>query len=1100
MGFLLTISSLEKGFGGGIYGAIKFRAQGLRDHRFESVSLFDFWGFQIIGRCVFCAQYRCEPIEGLGGSLVGSRQSESDIVGIFGCFEAASFRWKDGRVIPHPVLVDAGGDETDQLALLEFKARIADPDGVLSLWNDSSHFCKWYGVTCGRRHRRVTVLDLPFKNLSGIMPSCIGNLSFLREVNLHNNNFHSEIPPQFGRLFRLQKLILYNNLFSGQIPLNLSRCSNLLVLNLGENNLKGNLPAELGSLSNLQQLIVEHNSLTGNIPPSLGNLSSLQRFSASFNNLGGTIPEILGQLRTLDILYLGANQFIGTIPISIFNISTMTSLDGAENQLEGGLPSDLGFTLPNLKEIGLYGNHLTGPIPESLCNASNLGQFEFARNNFTGKVPSCSKKTRLYWFNIGDNNLGSGQSDDLDFICSLTNSTNLEVLGIEKNAFGGPIPDCIGNLSITLSQFELSYNYIYGTLPSGIKNLINLEILSIEINNISGNIPSEIGNLNKLKVMYLGINNLSGQIPESIGNLRMLTKLGLNDNNLHGSIPSSLGNCQNLLLLDLSTNDLSGNIPPEIMGLSSLSIYLDLSQNNLTGSLPGEVGKLKNLGKLLLYGNRLSQQIPSSISSCISMEVLYMQDNFFEGPLPLTMRSMRGLQVLNVSNNQLVGQIPKYLESLNLTNLSLSYNDFEGALPTGGVFKSAISTSVVGNKKLCGGLPDFQLPKCDYKESKWTRISRTAKILISTVSAVVVVAYMVFLLYFIRYRHSKKASASSSFEEGLLHVSFHSLLKATGGFSSTNLLGVGSFGSVYRGLLDQTQSIVAIKILDLTRHGASKSFIAECGALRRIRHRNLVKVLTACSGFDFNGNDFKALVYEYMSNGSLDEWLHPTASQYTARSKLSLLERVNIAIDVACALDYLHHHCETPVVHCDLKPSNVLLDDEMTGHVGDFGLARFLPEATHKLHASQSSSVGVKGSFGYVAPEYGSGCAVSTEGDVYSFGVLVLEMFTGKRPTNDMFENGLNLHRFANTALIDRLENVIDPILLQEYQESEKRRTVTPDGKNKSWFSALECLVSIIEIGVTCSSESPRERMDIGDAVTKLQGIRKKLPEFIVTA
>ncbi|XP_030442732.2 probable LRR receptor-like serine/threonine-protein kinase At3g47570 [Syzygium oleosum] len=997
-------------------------------------------------------------------------------------------------------LVEASGNETDRLALLEFKARIADPGGVLSSWNDTSKICEWYGVTCGRRHHRVTVLDLSSENLDGIMPPHIGNMSFLREVHLQNNSFRSEIPPQFGRLFRLQKLFLDNNSFSGQIPSNLSHCSNLLVLNLGFNTLEGNLPSELSSFNKLQTLIFQSNSLMGNIPASFGNLSSLQVFGTTLNNLGGTIPETLGRLRNLNALALSWNKFIGTIPISIFNISTLTILYVSSNQLKGGLPSYLGFTLPNLEEIYLDHNHLTGPIPKSISNASNLGEFVIKSNTFTGKVPSFSKMRGLSRFIISHNGLGSGQSADLDFLCSLTNSTNLNILGVESNAFRGPIPDCIGNLPITLSQFGLSYNRISGTLPSRIGNLINLEVLVLVDNNISGNIPSEIGNMNKLKVLSLGQNKFSGQIPESIGNLRMLTQLTLYVNNLRGSIPSSLGNCQNLLLLDLSTNNLSGSIPPEIMGLSSLSIYLDLSRNSLTGSLPGEVGNLKNLGVLSTDGNKLSQQIPSSIGDCISMESLYVQNNFFEGPLPSTLSSMRGLQVLNVSNNRLSGQIPEFLGSLNLTNLSISYNNFEGALPTRGIFKSAISTSVIGNKKLCGGLPDFQLPKCDYKESKLKRVSESAKILISTVSAVVGVACIFSLLYFFRYRHYKKASASSSSEDGLLHVSYHSLLKATGGFSSTNLLGVGSFGSVYKGILDQTQSIVAVKILDLTCHEASKSFMAECRALRNIRHRNLIKVLTACSGFDFHGNDFKALVYEFMSNGSLDEWLHPTTLQYTARSKLSLLERVNIGIDVACALDYLHHHCETPIIHCDLKPSNVLLNDEMTGHIGDFGLARFLPEVKHKLLADQLSSVGVKGSFGYIAPEYGFGSAVSMEGDVYSFGVLILEMFTGKRPTDDMFDNGLNLHCFVTAALANRMEKVIDPVLLQDFEESKKRQTVAPEDKNKSCCCIHECLVSIFEIGVACSSESPGERTDIGDALTKLQKIKKKLLEYIVIA
>ncbi|KAK2633208.1 hypothetical protein EUGRSUZ_L00303 [Eucalyptus grandis] len=996
-------------------------------------------------------------------------------------------------------LVKDGRDEIDRLALLEFKARIANPSGVLSSWNDSSHFCNWDGVTCGRKHRRVTILDLRSKNLSGVVPPHIGNLSFLRSVHLENNSFHAKIPPHFGRLLRLQKLFLNNNLFSGQIPSNLSYCSNLLVLNLGCNILKGNLPIEMGSLSKLQGLILQVNSLMGNIPPFIGNLSSLQAFATSENNFDGTIPKTLGQLRNLKMLTLALNKFVGTIPISIFNISALVLLDVGGNQLEGGLPGDLGFTLPNIEIIGTSQNHLTGPIPESISNASNLEKIQINDNNFTGKVHSFSKIRGLNWFLIDNNNLGGEQSTDLDFLCSLTNSTKLEVLGIEENAFRGLIPDCINNLSTTLSMFWLGNNDISGTLPFGIGNLINLEDLRMQGNNISGNIPLEIGNLKKLKHLDLSHNELSGQIPESFVNLRMLIKLYLDSNNFRGSIPSSLKNCQNLLLLNLSTNNLNGYIPPEIMGLSSLSISLDLSRNNLIGSLPEEVGKLQNLGELHLNGNRLSQQIPSSIGSCISMERLYVQDNFFEGPLPLIMSSMRGLQVLNLSNNHLSGQIPKFLESLNLTNLSLSYNDFEGALPMGGVFRNATSTSVVGNKKLCGGLPDFQLPKCYYKESKWTRISGIAKILISTVSALVGVACILSLLYFFWFRHNKNASASNSFEDGFLHVSYHNLLKATGGFSSTNLLGVGSFGSVYRGLLDQTQSVVAIKILNLTCDGASKSFITECEVLRRIRHRNLVKVLTACSGFDFNGNDFKALVYEFMSNGSLDEWLHPTASQYTERNKLSLLERVNIAIDVACALDYLHHHYEMPIVHCDLKPSNVLLDDEMNGHVGDFGLARFLPKATHKLLVDQSSSIGVKGSFGYVAPEYGTGSVVSTEGDVYSFGVLVLEMFTGKRPIDDMFEDGLDLHRFTKAALADQVEKAIDPILLQEIKELEKRRTIAPEGKNKGWCSIKDCLVLIIKVGITCSFESSKERMDICDALTKLQEMRKKLLEFIVT-
>lgn len=163
--------------------------------------------------------------------------------------------------------------------------------------------------------------------------------------------------------------------------------------------------------------------------------------------------------------------------------------------------------------------------------------------------------------------------------------------------------------------------------------------------------------------------------------------------------------------------------------------------------------------------------------------------------------------------------------------------------------------------------------------------------------------------------------------------------------------------------------IVAVKVFDLNQQGACKSFTAECEVLKNIRHRKLVKILTACSSVDFQGNEFKALVYQFMENGSLEEWLHPKlAPDGTQRHRLSFVQRLNIAFDVACAVDYLHHQCQTAVIHCDLKPSNILLDAQMNGHVGDFGLARIFPIAIGDLPASQTSSIGLRGTIGYAPP------------------------------------------------------------------------------------------------------------------------------------
>ncbi|XP_061993597.1 probable LRR receptor-like serine/threonine-protein kinase At3g47570 [Rosa rugosa] len=366
------------------------------------------------------------------------------------------------------------------------------------------------------------------------------------------------------------------------------------------------------------------------------------------------------------------------------------------------------------------------------------------------------------------------------------------------------------------------------------------------------------------------------------------------------------------------------------------------------------------------------------------------------------------------------------------------------------------------------------------------------RLIISLVSGFTLLGLAMVLSFFLL-RKKRKESELNTFGNSVLQVSYATLLKATDGFSSANLIGLGAFGSVYKGILAEDSVTVAVKVFNMLHRGASKSFISECEALRNIRHRNLVKILTACSSIDFSGNDFKALVYEFMDGGSLEEWLHPSSGneEVTEAPKLlSLVQRLDIAIDVASALDYLHNHCETPIVHCDLKPSNVLLDKELTAHVSDFGLARFLSEPTNNVSINQSSSIGIRGSVGYAAPEYGMGSEVSTYGDVYSFGILLFEMFTGKRPTDHMFSDGLNLHNYVKTTLPERVSQISESLVLQEgtanVTEARSQLSVTAQ-------KIEECLTLIFGIGIACSAESSTNRKDISDAATELHSIRGNL-------
>ncbi|KAK2634738.1 hypothetical protein Ddye_029530 [Dipteronia dyeriana] len=482
--------------------------------------------------------------------------------------------------------------------------------------------------------------------------------------------------------------------------------------------------------------------------------------------------------------------------------------------------------------------------------------------------------------------------------------------------------------------------------------------------------------------------------------------------------------------------------------------------------------------ELDMSNNDLSGELPTTLGSCLKLEVLLLSSNSFHGSIPSSFASLKGLVDLDLSHNNLSGTIPIDLEKLTfLEKLNLSFNNLEGEMPLKGRFTNTSVISIVGNRNLCGGVPDLHLPACPILESK----KKNYKIIILIIS--VVLCFWVMLIFVVAIywkRKPRKASSKTPLGEEYLKVSYDELLKATDGFSSNNLLGVGSFGSVYKGMLHQ--NLVAVKVFNLERFGASKSFIAECDILSKIRHRNLLKIITACSSINFKDGDFKALVFDFMENGSLESWLHPSEDTTT---KLNLTQRLNIAIDVVSALEYLHLHLETPIVHCDIKPSNVLLDEDMIAHVGDFGLAKFLAIDISNPIEQHTNSIAIKGSIGYVAPEYGMGGSVSTQGDIYGYGILLLEILTGKRPTDEMFKDGLNLHSFCKMALPDRVMEIAESHLLILEELNDKTN------KSRGKAEVRECLISLVRIGVACSRETPNERMGISEIVQELNAIKQ---------
>ncbi|XP_058070342.1 probable LRR receptor-like serine/threonine-protein kinase At3g47570 [Magnolia sinica] len=984
-------------------------------------------------------------------------------------------------------------NETDRLALISFKDLISnDPLQFLSSWNSSFHFCNWKGVTCGRRHpQRVTALNLGSHGLVGPISPHISNLTFLRTINLSTNSFQGEIPREIGKLFRLQDLDLSYNGLQGEIPNDLFNCSELRSLSLYQNKLQGRIPVVLSYLSKLTRLNLGRNNLIGNIPPSLGNLSSLVSLFLFQNSLEGSIPDELGWLVKLKSLQISFNKLSGLIPPLLYNLSSMDHISVAVNKLHGNLPPNLGLTLPNLKIILLGVNAFTGPIPVSLANASGLIEIDFYSNYFSGPVPeNLGRLQELSFLNLPENQLGSGEGDDdLGFITSLTNCSNLKGLILNANQLRGKLPATIVNLSTHLIDLELAENPISGIIPTDISNLVNLNRLTIFATSLMGTIPFSVGKLQNLEGLFLQRNRLSGPIPSSIGNISRLVRLLLFDNRLQGNIPSSLGKCRHLQFLSLGKNELNGTIPKEILSIPSL-VRVNLIENSFVGSLLLEDGNLYQLQYFKAAHNKLMGEIPSSLHNILSLVDLNLSNNLFQGAIPMGLNNSKDLTWLDLSHNNLSGHIPVDLEKLPVLELlDLSYNDLDGEVPHQGIFKNMSAFSVLGNKMLCGGIPQLQLPACPKKASQKHGRSITLIVIFSVVGVVIGLILLSFLFVTLcrARRKARKEPLPTSFLEGrLLNVSYGDLFKATGGFSSDNLIGMGSYGSVYKGILDRDETLIAVKVLNLQQRAASRSFLAECEALRNIRHRNLVKIITACSSIDFQGNDFKALVFEYMPNGNLEKWLHPNVHGLHESRSLNFIQRLDIAIDVASALEYLHHHCSTPIVHRDLKPSNVLLDDDMCAHVGDFGLARFLSIAASNTSQDQTSSTGIKGSIGYIPPEYGMGRKASTHGDVYSYGILLLEMFTGKRPTDNMFKDGLSLHQFGEMALPDQVMDIVDPRLLSEEVQDLNNGEQHRIARSKM----QECLASVVKIGVACSREFSNERMEMRDIAGKIHAMR----------
>ncbi|KAH7306360.1 hypothetical protein KP509_22G007700 [Ceratopteris richardii] len=919
-------------------------------------------------------------------------------------------------------------------ALLLVKDSLHDPEGHLTGWGLAERggevemellaCSSWKGIRCSSSPPYVVeALDVSSMNLSGFLSPAIGALHNLVNLSLAANNLSGPLPEQLWDIgSSLRFLNISNNLFQGPFPsANVSRCSSLQVLDAYNNNFTGPLPLQISSLTELRHLHLGGNFFDGVIPPQYGALLNLTYLALSGNSLTGRIPVELGNLVLLTELYLGYyNIFDGGIPSSLGRLSALVVLDMADCGLTDDIPAHL-QNLTKLDSLFLQINSLTGPIPPGLGALTSIRSLDLSNNLLTGHIPpSLSQLLNLKLLNLFRNQL---HGHIPSFIGDLP---SLQVLSLWENNLTGRVPQQLGT-NENLVIVDLSSNMLSGPIPPNLCLGDQLERLVLFNNGFSGSIPDSLGNCRKLVRVRLGNNQLSGSIPPGLLALPSLQMLEIPLNRLNGSIPLNIPLSTKLGRLDLSFNNLSGAIPASISNISALQTLL-LNGNALSGSLIGEISQLKRLSKLDCSANNLSGVIPAALGQCGALTYIDLSHNQLVGSIPSDLQYLGVLDYLNLSYNHLTGAIPPSLQNIEtLTSADFSFNDLSGVIPDKGQFATFNASSFLGNADLCG----VQLVPCSLQtDSMHRRVQGEPALvywlIVGIISSLTVVVFVVGVFC---NRHAFCALLGRETVDSPWKLTAFQKLDFTAShvlscLTDENVIGKGGSGTVYK--CATPSGFVAVKRLPGTYSQANADvgvggsndhgFSAEIQTLGKIRHRNIVRLLGCVSSRETN-----LLVYEYMPNGSLGELLHGTRA-----GTLDWAKRYKIAVEAACGLHYLHHDCSPLIVHRDVKSNNILLDSKFEAHVADFGLAKV-------LDYPESMSL-VAGSYGYIAPEYVYTLKVDEKSDIYSFGVVLLELITGRRPFEPEFGEGVDIAAWVRKKAQTKegVMEVLDPKLWKE--------------------------------------------------------------------
>ncbi|XP_022888049.1 probable LRR receptor-like serine/threonine-protein kinase At1g06840 isoform X2 [Olea europaea var. sylvestris] len=814
----------------------------------------------------------------------------------------------------------------------------------------------------------------------------------------------------------------------------------------------------------VRELSLLNMNLHGNLSPELVHLSHMKIMDFMWNNISGTIPKQIGNITTLELLLLNGNKLTGPLPDEIGNLRNLDRLQIDENQISGS-------------------------IPKSLANLNKAMHFHMNNNSLSGKIPpELSRLPQLVHLLLDNNNLSGHLPPELSEMPSQLDNNNFE---------GSTIPPSYGNSS-TLTKLSLRNCSLQGQIPNW-SNMTNIAYIDLSLNKLSGTIPT--GVLPEIMTTIdLSNNNLNGIIPASFSRLPLLQKLSLANNSLSGSVPSTIWqnralNQSDTLLLDFRNNkflNISGSLvlPP-----------------NVTVSLQGNVVCSK--GDLIQFCGSYKEEFNENLNRTSSNVCLHQScpphyefvpaspagHCFCAAPLLVGYRlKSPGFTKFLPYNDKFGHYISDAL------NLTISQFDIDSVAWQSGprlgmylkIFPADINKSiklfnrseVLRIRGLFGGwnihgnevfgpfeLLNFTLLK-PYKDEISSSSSGITKgalagIILGTAAGSVILSAVVFLVFVRSHLRRQRtdsrrrlSSRTSIKIDGVKDFTYSEMEVATNNFNSSTFVGKGGYGKVYKGVLADG-TIVAIKRAQEGSLQGEKEFLTEIELLSRLHHRNLVSLVGYC---DEEGEQM--LIYEFMSNGNLRDHLSGKLKVH-----LTFAMRLRIALSSAKGILYLHMEANPPIYHRDIKASNILLDPRFTAKVSDFGLSRLAPVPDFEGLVPAHVSTVVKGTPGYLDPEYFLTHKLTDKSDVYSLGVVFLELLTGMHPIYE----GKNIVREVNIAYSSgMIFSIID-----------KRMGSYPS----------ECAVKFIKLALNCCHDDTDTRPSMVEVVRELESISLMMPE-----